>query len=766
MASFVREVLSATGRLGEKEDFSAKASRLRHRVDDLKTNLRERIESRYDDFSASFAEVSTAVAQLDSVLHEVEALERSVNSHLKPGLAEAGKEATEVSRQLRDLSRSVQIANLTKKAYEELEESSELLDRKQYLEASAKLENIEHVLKNVEIIKDDDDTKRSLKAIGQEQKSIKEKIGYILGKDWDENVKIVPHFNEDDSNNKLQNVKLELNYGYNGDDKLKNLVQAMNQSDVLSFRQQKFCQNLISHVIQPLLQWNSSMEAEDKSIILHFKERRSKPDNPTLILDALETIFLFLGKLFDFPVTSSSTFITSIGEQLSDQVIDIVIKQCLNPSVPEQKSHLDDFDIVIHAVKSFHSSLIEMKFFKASDKSALKLIDFVNNIDETFTNKKCRGILAKARHLMKKDLHMATIIEDKSVMSKEDVEDLIKNETNFKTIDIDCNIEEELLPLPQGMSLNDGLFKFPRCQVSCSVLDLIILVKEVIAEALEANDHEVLYAARLLVTARNIFELYNDVLPVSHSQSLKSFPLNSALGYNNCMYLAHECLQIYIPSEQLPSPLKQRPLTFADLVPRLRQTGVEVFLTLMRKQRDDFRSQLRDSVTGFGQLDGSNMLPPASEKCLKQVLHQLQHLRKLWQDVLPLSIYRRAIGTILNTIVEELAQKVVNLEDIAADAAVQICMLFTFLQDKAPDLFVLDGKCETSKGDAVRYVRKWNRFKELIVLLNASLREIEDRWASGKGPLANEFTPDEIKRLIRALFQNTDRRAAVLSRIK
>ena len=91
---------------------------------------------------------------------------------------------------------------------------------------------------------------------------------------------------------------------------------------------------------------------------------------------------------------------------------------------------------------------------------------------------------------------------------------------------------------------------------------------------------------------------------------------------------------------------------------------------------------------------------------------------------------------------------------------------FNFLQEQAPKVFVIEGKSETSKGDIVRYVRKWNRFTEIIVILNASLREIEDRWASGKGPLANEFTPDEVKRLIRALFQNTDRRAGVLSRIK
>ena len=52
------------------------------------------------------------------------------------------------------------------------------------------------------------------------------------------------------------------------------------------------------------------------------------------------------------------------------------------------------------------------------------------------------------------------------------------------------------------------------------------------------------------------------------------------------------------------------------------------------------------------------------------------------------------------------------------------------------------------------------------MILNASLREIEDRWADGKGPLAVEFSPDEVKRQIRGLFQNTDRRATLLAHIK
>lgn len=65
-----------------------------------------------------------------------------------------------------------------------------------------------------------------------------------------------------------------------------------------------------------------------------------------------------------------------------------------------------------------------------------------------------------------------------------------------------------------------------------------------------------------------------------------------------------------------------------------------------------------------------------------------------------------------------------------------------------------------------RSVTKWQRLLELIKILEASLRDIQDRWADGKGPLAHEFTAIQVKQLIRALFQNTERRAALLTTIK
>jgi len=50
-------------------------------------------------------------------------------------------------------------------------------------------------------------------------------------------------------------------------------------------------------------------------------------------------------------------------------------------------------------------------------------------------------------------------------------------------------------------------------------------------------------------------------------------------------------------------------------------------------------------------------------------------------------------------------------------------------------------------------------------VLNANLSEISDRWADGKGQLAAVFSAFEVKNVVRALFENNEKRARVLKMI-
>lgn len=74
--------------------------------------------------------------------------------------------------------------------------------------------------------------------------------------------------------------------------------------------------------------------------------------------------------------------------------------------------------------------------------------------------------------------------------------------------------------------------------------------------------------------------------------------------------------------------------------------------------------------------------------------------------------------------------------------------------------------CFQEPKEIYHHVKSWNKFCELVRLLDADLLQVDDRWSDGKGPLALEFKPEQVKQMIRALFQISDKRAALLDKIK
>ena len=680
----------------------------------LQAGLGCRIESRYENFSASVAEVSSAVSQLESVVREAEALENAANHHIRPGLQEANREANETLRQLKELSFSVQSANRIKKAYDDMEKINELVDQRRYLEASILLQNLETTIgSNLNLDEgrneNDGDTKRALKAVRSELISAAEKVHFYLGKDWDENVQIIAN----DTNDHDITIKIELSVDESGKRRATQLVQAMKDNDMLAYRLNKFGNRLMSSVITPLMDQKQNLPEitlSSKPInslqVAYSNEKSGASDNDNqsegalkhvqnskLVMDKLEEIFFFLNETtMD---GDENIFLQFLGKTISKEFTEMFIKKCLAPAVPDSREGLNQYEEVIERAKDLRSTLTTYGFLEPDDSP---ILNYAANIETTFANKRCQNILAKARKIMKEDLHLTSQIEppDQEALTKT-VDETVKYELGIsfdrimtESSEIDVCAEEMSLPLPVGMSLPSsvGLFVMPKCQVSNSVFKLVTLSKETLEEATRSKV-EAFYAGRLLCTGRNIFEMYQDVLPIAHRDTLTNFPQSSALAYNNCMYLAHQCLtlghSVLKNGKKLPPPLDSRAVILADLVPKLRRCGVELFLQQMRRQRDQLRTILRDSSAGLGQLSGDNLLPPAAEKCIRQVLHQLNHLRKVWHNVLPVNIYKRAIGTILNSVIEELVERVIILEDIAADSAVQICSLYSVVRDKAPE---------------------------------------------------------------------------------
>lgn len=78
---------------------------------------------------------------------------------------------------------------------------------------------------------------------------------------------------------------------------------------------------------------------------------------------------------------------------------------------------------------------------------------------------------------------------------------------------------------------------------------------------------------------------------------------------------------------------------------------------------------------------------PKAEKSIKQCLHQFQSLLRVWHNVLPLNVYLKAMGTLVNSFIENIVISVISQEDISADSAFQLTVLFQSISEETPALF-------------------------------------------------------------------------------
>lgn len=296
--------------------------------------------------------------------------------------------------------------------------------------------------------------------------------------------------------------------------------------------------------------------------------------------------------------------------------------------------------------------------------------------------------------------------------------------------------------------------EFPRCSISKNVQELLTFCEELLIKACN-SDSRPESAGRLFVTVTKIINSYRTYIPEHHKSYLTTLPQQIAVFMNNCHYISHT-----VTGWETKYCSKLKPiLDQCDFLKEIESTsriGNELFGKYLSGQM----KQVEDIMEGAELNIGLTIekLSPLTEKCIRQCLRQQELLRTVWHKVLSHETYNKNIGLVVNTLCNSILTSVVKFEDISAKAAEQLVDVIKLILTRAPKLF-------TDSKEILLYVPLWNKLNELSFVLSASLVDINDRWACGKGPLALYFEPVELGHLIKALFQNTDRRAEVLSRI-
>ncbi|XP_014805105.1 PREDICTED: centromere/kinetochore protein zw10 homolog [Calidris pugnax] len=775
--SLVAAVLAHSGRL-DKEDLGTRIGRLSCRVEELKGEVCNMINKKYNEFLPSMQSAEELVSQVDGLSSNIDLLKAGIENEVQRDLNVAVAEFTELKQQL---ERDTLVLSVLKKLQEfdtAIKDYNTALLEKKYVAAAQQLEKARSSLKMLESRKGFE--LKILKALGTELTVQTQNMLYHLGEEWQKlAVWKLPSSKESSSLESAMHSELHL-HTVPSEEKISSppvasVLQAFAVLGELHTKLKIFGQLLLKYILKPLISYPSLQpftEEQSNVLILRFKTEEPNLDHssPMEVFHKIQLVFEALHKyLLNVPVEQPAadkkerrvTLAELLGDMIWEELSDCLIQNCLVNSIPTNSSKLEQYIEVIKSTEEFEKALKNMQFLKGDTTD---LLEYARNVNSHFANKKCQDVIVAARNLMTSEIHNTVkITPDSSValprLPGPAAGDLLKMDKTSKPLHNDTvNLEHET-------KLSQYTFSLPTCRISSSVEKLMELAYQTLLEATASTDQ---CCIQLFYSVRNIFQLFYDVVPTYHKENLQKLPQLAAIHHNNCMYIAHHLLTLgHQFRYRLTNILCDGAATFVDLVPGFRRLGMECFLAQMRVQKGEILERL-SSARNFSNMDDEENYC-AANKAIRQVLHQLKRLGKVWQDVLPVTVYCKAMGTLLNTALSEIVTRIVALEDISAEDADRLYSLCRTMVEEGPQVFTPlpeDDKNKKYQEEVPVYVQKWMTFKELMIILQANLQEIVDQWADGKGPLAAEFSAAEVKSLIRALFQNTERRAAALAKIK
>uniref|UniRef100_A0A4W4EB59 Centromere/kinetochore protein zw10 homolog n=1 Tax=Electrophorus electricus TaxID=8005 RepID=A0A4W4EB59_ELEEL len=724
------------------------------------------INKKYNEFIPSMEAAEELMDQVESVSRDIDLLKSCIENEVQQNLHEAVTEYAKLKQQLEKNSAVISMLQHLQEFDTAMEEYHRTLQEKKY-EAAAKQLGKAQV--SVEALKSWESSDLPLlRALSSEITMQRENLIYHLGEEWKKlAVWKLPPAKELTGMQSFLTTALHLDGGGSKEDKpipfLSSILQALATQGELQTKIKLFGQVLLKYMLKPLITYPSLLvevvEQPEQGTVLSLQGEENQVEHPVpshvyaKILMVLKTLHTHL---FDITVGDKKVS-TILGDQIWEEMSDCIIRECLLYSIPNNSSQLAAYDTVIKETEDFESQLKEMEYLAGDSTDLLK---YARNVNCHFASKKCQDVIVAARKLMTSEMHNTVKIcpDYKLAIPKlpSPCGGNREKQEGKRNIQCDQILENEKQLSPRTLCL-------PVCRISESVQQLVELAIKTLSEAVGSSPQ---CAVQLFYTTRNIFHLFYDVVPTYHKDNLLKFPHLAAIHHNNCMFLAHHLLTL--GHQFRPHlPLKDGVAYFVDLVPGFRKLGAQCFVAQMNVQKAEMLERLC-TARNFSNLDDEDNYSAAS-KAVRQVIHQLKRLGKVWQDVLPVNIYCKSMGTLLNTAISELMTKIMMLEDISTEDGERLHTLCQTIIEEGPLVFTPwpeETKNKKYQEEVPIYVKKWMTFKELSIVLQASLQEIVDRWAEGKGPLAQEFSSNEMKSLIRALFQNTDRRALALNKIK
>ncbi|XP_043657817.1 centromere/kinetochore protein zw10 [Drosophila teissieri] len=491
---------------------------------------------------------------------------------------------------------------------------------------------------------------------------------------------------------------------------LQDIVQALFQEP---YNPVRLCEFLLDNCIEPLIlrpvMAEYSEEVDGGSYVRLLLSYATKESSSSQLRPNYKQVFENLKLLLqtlagiNCSVSSEQHVFGIIGDHVKDRMLQLLVDECLIPAVPETMEEYQS-STLCEDVTQLEQLLVDSFIINPEHDRALG--QFVERYETYYRNRLFRRVLETAREIIQRDL-----------------QDMVQVAPNNHSAEV----------------ANDP-FLFPCCMISKSAQDFVKLMDRILRQPTDKlGDKEVDPIAGIISV---MLHTYIDEVPKVHRKLLESIPQQAVLFHNNCMFLTHWVAQHANKGIE----------SLAALAKTLQATGQRHF-----RVQVDYQSSILMGIMQDFEFESPHTMGSGPLKLVRQCLRQLELLKNVWANVLPETVYNATFCELINTFVAELTRRVFTLRDISAPMACELSDLIDVVLQRAPTLF--------REPNEVVQVHSWLRLQQLKAMMNASLMEITELWGDGVGPLTASYKSDEIKHLIRALFQDTDWRAKALTQI-
>lgn len=522
--SFIKKIVEIVEK-NEDVDARKNIESMKKDVKLYQEKVKTYIDHNYAEFLPDVANNGMYLEQGDQLKDRITDLQQNMTNETRNTMYAAQNEVSKFIEDLEEINKSLDVSVKLMKIDQFLEQIDKYNQSENYTEVNNMLTSIELILKDPEnkIIRKLDMYSNLKIRLDEEYQNMLLNLGNRLDSYVSMNEKTFP-------STKAITISISKDISV-----IKETVETLYDAE---FDLQKYTDFLMENVFEPSIKKPVSLEVleSDKEYLLNlsYTTKQITEDlrpNYKTVFSNMKHLLYFLVNM-NVLVNGQIYFLALLFQDAKEKLIDLLINECIVHSIPGTIEERNDSTIkedISKICKLFNDThFIE-------DQEDGKLSEFAMKVDDLFQNRFSQNILDKSSEIMKRDLH-------------------------------------DMVLVPENVTSSSPA-AFARCMISKSTQDIIVLMEKVLKEANSSSS--VAMADSLRGSVDSVLQNYSFIIQQHHSKFLSKIPQQTALFYNNCLYLA-----FWVANNELIDGKK-----FDKAAKMLVKEGSDIFESQMDKQK-------------------------------------------------------------------------------------------------------------------------------------------------------------------------------------